>query len=222
MVPRTSLAFPKKSHRKEVNLPRHSVQLAEFFWIMLGDGGINNDWQANITLNATADKRYVRFVVTLCEWLFKISSAIRHRRERNTTIISLASTSVVDFLVAQGLVRGNKVIQETSVPPWIYSKRSYRIACVRGLMDTDGCLFIQRHKTLIREYTYIGLCFTNYCPAVIQFMVDTFADFAITAHISDQGRRVYLYSEKDVLKYLRTFGTSNERISSVYKKWRGG
>ncbi|CAN5736640.1 hypothetical protein BH11PAT2_BH11PAT2_00030 [soil metagenome] len=45
-----SLKYPNKSHRKKVILPAESVKLAEFFGIMMGDGGINNDWQANITL----------------------------------------------------------------------------------------------------------------------------------------------------------------------------
>lgn len=36
-----TLKYPKKSHRKEVILPKYSEDLAEFFGIMMGDGGIN-------------------------------------------------------------------------------------------------------------------------------------------------------------------------------------
>ena len=46
------LAVSEKVIGKKVLLPKHSVHLAEFFGIMLGDGGINNPWQATITLNA--------------------------------------------------------------------------------------------------------------------------------------------------------------------------
>lgn len=49
------LRYPKKSHRKPIRIPAQSVELAEFFGVMMGDGGINNHWQANITLNAEAD-----------------------------------------------------------------------------------------------------------------------------------------------------------------------
>ena len=50
--------------------------------------------------------------------------------------------------------------------------------------------------------------------------MDTFAEFGIIGHISKRGKEVYLYQEDSIVKYLDIFGTSNKRISSVYKKWR--
>src|SRR3989344_1447242 len=103
-----SLKYPKKSHRKKVVLPRYSRTLAEFFGIMMGDGGINNSWQANITLNSVADAPSSYYIQGLCSKLFAISPAVRKRKRSQALVISLASTSVVDFLVANGLPRGNK------------------------------------------------------------------------------------------------------------------
>src|SRR3990167_9504638 len=136
------LKHPKKSHRKKVLLPKHSPELAEFFGIMLGDGGINNDWQATITVNALADKNYANYIVGLCVSLFGVTPAIRKRKDKQALVIALASTSVVDFLVAQGLPRGNKLAGVLQIPKWILAKSEYKRACVRGLVDTDGCLYI--------------------------------------------------------------------------------
>ncbi len=60
----SSLKYPKKSHRKEVVLPQPSEMLAEFFGIMIGDGGINNPWQAKISLNSKSDRKYSHYILS--------------------------------------------------------------------------------------------------------------------------------------------------------------
>jgi len=216
-----ALRYPEKSHRKKVQLPKESVRLAEFFGIMIGDGGINNPWQANITLNSVADVQYIEFVASLCTDLFGVSPAIRKRKGRNASIVSLASTTIVDFLVEKGLMRGNKLKQGLCIPEWILTKRSYKSACVRGLMDTDGCLYVHRHTINHKKYQNIGLCFSSYSPGLIGQVAEIFVEFGIMPHISASGRNIYLYSQKDVSKYLDVFGSSNDRIWSVHKNWRG-
>jgi hypothetical protein len=42
----------------------------------------------------------------------------------------------------------------------------------------------------------------------------------ILGHITNGGKNIYLYRADDIAKYLKVFGTSNDRISSVYKKWK--
>lgn len=216
------LRYPKKSHRKEIHIPRPSKSLAEFFGIMLGDGGINNVWQANITVNASKDAEYVFHIEKLIQNLFGILPAIRKRKARDAIVISAASTALVEFLVGKGLPRGDKLKNGVQIPDWILQKSSYRIACVRGLMDTDGCLFIHEHEVGGRSYTNVGLCFTSYSPKMLGQVAEIFEEFGIMPHNGTQGRSIYLYRADAVAKYLKVFGTSNERISSLYGRWRGG
>lgn len=219
---RHSLKYPRKSHRKTVCLPLLSADLAEFVGIMLGDGGINNPWQANITVNATADAAYSQHVMDLATRLFGVAPAIRKRKGRDALVVSLASTTVVNFLIALGLPRGNKLKAGLKIPSWILKKRVFRVACVRGLVDTDGCLYVHVHRVGGRVYKNIGLCFTSHSPVLIRQVADLFEQFGIMPHISGTGEDVYLYRADAVAKYLEIFGTSNERIKSVYTKWRGG
>ena len=215
-----TLKCPNKSHRKQSILPKYSEELAEFFGIMIGDGGIGNPWQANITLNSIKDAQYAEYVLRLCKKLFGIMPAVRKRKTRNALVLSLASTSVVDFLVANGLVRGNKLKTGLRIPKWILEKPLYKRTCIRGLIDTDGCMFTHTHKVLGKIYKNIGLCFVSYSPELIVQVADIFAEFGIIGHISKRGRDITLYQESAILKYLKIFNTSNERIGSVYKKWR--
>ena len=215
-----TLKYPKKSHRKKVILPKYSEKLAEFFGIMLGDGGINNDWQATITVNSEADVKYSIYVTKLCKELFGILPAVRKRKIKKALVISLASTSVVDFLVEHGLSRGNKLKNGLRMPDWILSKKKYRYACIRGLVDTDGCIYIHKHTVRGKTYRNIGLAFTSLSPELIFQMLPIFEESGIMPHIASRGKDIRLYQADSVLRYLKIFGTSNSRIKSVYEKWR--
>ena len=215
-----TLKYPKKSHRKEVVLPKYSEPLAEFFGIMMGDGGINNDWQATVTVNSIADADYAQYISSLCKKLFNIRPVIRKRKEQNALVISLASTSVVDFLVLNGLPRGNKLRNGLSIPEWIRGKPALEKACVRGLVDTDGCIFTHTHKVGGKEYKNIGLTFTSYDPNLVFQVADIFEKFKIMPHITKRGRDICLYQADSVAQYLKVFKTSNNRIESVYRRWK--
>jgi len=216
------LRYPKKSHRKLVNLPGASDTLAEFFGIMLGDGGINNAWQANVTLNTEADAAYIEFVKKMMQTLFHVSPRIMHRTTRKASIVSLASTSVVDFLVDKGLPRGNKLAQGLRIPDWILGRKTYKMACVRGLVDTDGCLVLHRHTVAGNAYRNLYLSFSSASPELLGNVAKILLEHKLMPHLANNQRELWLYRSADVEKYLRIFNTSNERIRSVYREWRDG
>lgn len=220
MAPVNTLKYPKKSHRKTVLLPSPSIKLAEFFGIMMGDGAIGNSWQAVISLNSKADASYAVYVQDLIFELFGIQPKVSKRKESNTLLLTLTSTDVVDFLLSKGLVYGDKIKGNILIPEWILNNDQYRRACVRGLMDTDGCLYIHRHVVSNKRYENLGLCFTSYAQPLLRQVAVIFEQFGVIPHISSHGRRIYLYSAKSVAKYVTVFGSSNDRILSIYEKWR--
>lgn len=216
-----SLKYPRKSHRKKVQLPLPSVSLAEFFGIMLGDGGINNPWQANVTLNAIKDYEYSLYVQRLIKRLFAVTPTSFRYKTRNAIRILINGISIVDFLVSKGLPRGNKLKAGLKIPKWVLSKPEYRCAAVRGLVDTDGCIFVHKHTVAGKVYRNIGLTFSSRSPELIFQIAAIFEEFGIMPHISARWADIYLYRKEAVERYLKIFGSSNKRISSVYKKWRG-
>lgn len=215
------LRYPNKSHRKLIFIPSNSIQLAELLGIIFGDGGINNNWQLVISLNSTRDLKYSKYVSDLLKRLFNITVATRKRPNQNTLVLVCSSTTLIDFLVKKGAVRGNKVLQQIDIPDWIKYNTEYRKCFVRGLVDTDGCLFIHRHIVNGRLHKNIGLCFTNYSKKLISSVATILKEFEVKNNITDKDRRIYLYSEKAVVKYLDIFGSSNPRILEKYQEWRG-
>ena len=53
-------------------------------------------------------------------------------------------------------------------------------------------------------------------------MAQILREAKIEPHITDKNRRIYLYREQSVVKYLSVFQTSNPRISRVHELWRDG
>jgi len=218
----TSLQYPKKSHRNKILLPKHSVRLAEFFGIMLGDGGINNEWQATITVNATKDREFVQHIKGLVKLLFGVTSTSFIYKTKNAERILVNGISLVDFLVSEGLPRGNKLRAGLMIPTWILRNNKYSYACVRGLIDTDGCMFIHTHTVGGKVYKNIGLTFSSRSPELISQVAAILEKSGIIPHVNLRGTDIYVYRKDSIERYLKTFGSSNNRISSVHKKWRDG
>ena len=189
--------------------------------IEFGDGGIGNPWQVVITLNSKKDTEYAKYVIGLLYSLFGIDAVVRKRKNENTLQLVSSSTSLVDFLVTKGAVRGDKIAQCINIPEWIHGRVRYEKAFVRGLMDTDGCLYIHKHTIKSIVYKNIGLCFTSSSQNLLNSVADIFHKFEIKPHITDKGRRIYLYSKDSVIKYLHIFGSANPRIIEKYKDWKG-
>lgn len=218
MAPISSLLFPAKSHRKPVLLPEYSPELAEFFGIMMGDGGIGNPWQANITLNSIADREYSSHVIALSEELFGITPKLIQRKDKNALIHQINSTSVVDFLVENGLPRGNKILNKLSIPSWIMAAEHFRSRCLRGLMDTDGCIYTHRHTVNGKQYINVGLNFSSYANDLFAQARSIFEEFGFMPHINRRGNGLFIYREKEIARYLEIIGTSNPRISSAFER----
>lgn len=214
------LRYPKKSHRKSITIPKDSSKLAELLGIVFGDGGINNEWQLVISLNSILDADYSQYISKLIKDLFNINPAIRKRPNQNTLVVVSTSTTLVDFLVSKGAARGNKILQQINIPLWIKSHTEYKKAFVRGLVDTDGCLFIHKHYINNVIYNNLGFCFTSFSENLIHSVATILLEFGIKPHITPDNQNIYLYSAKTIQKYLHIFGSSNERLNHKYAIWR--
>jgi DNA-binding transcriptional regulator WhiA len=214
------LRYPKKSHRKVINTPGESADLAEALGIITGDGGINNDWQLVITLNSTADIEYSRYVQNLLTKLFGIEVAVRKRPNQNAMVLVCSSINLIEYLLTIGAVKGNKIKQGIDMPSWVKDNLEFEKAFVRGLIDTDGCLYTHKHTVTGRSYYNLGFCFTSMSKNLIGSVAITLAKHGITPHLTKNGSRIYIYKLNDISKYLEIFQSSNPRITGKYIQWR--
>lgn len=192
--------------------PRFSKELAEFVGIVLGDGGISKN-QITITLNRVTDKEYFKFVQKLTAKLFDIPigtySDVRSLARR----IVLSRTALVAYLTSSsiGLKKGNKVRQQVDIPQWIKENQQYSAACVRGLIDTDGCTIIHRYVSKGKEYCYKKVSFTSRSYPLIQSVSSILSSIGIKHRIAKDKWDVRIEAKKDVEKYFRLVGTHNPK-----------
>ena len=188
---------------------KKSVDLAEFVGIMLGDGGITKE-QATITLNSEADKQYIEYVTNLGRILFGDKPAIIKKKDCKAIDLRYSGIKLVNFLISIGLKRGNKVKRQVGVPDWVKKSNSYKIACLKGLMDTDGCVVVSTHKVGLKRYVYYNPCFANRSKPLLNFVTDTLIEQGL--HPSVAGERIWLYNKAEIRAYFDHVGSSNARL----------
>lgn len=203
--------------RKEIYNPGYSLELAEFIGIMLGDGGLTN-YQLNITLNSQTDKEYLAYVKSLIEKLFHIQSSVMLRKNENAARIVVSGKNLVELLAGRyGLKVGNKVRQSVTVPDWVLKKNEFAVACLRGLMDTDGSCYAYAHNVNKKRYYNFALCFTNASFPLLKSFYTILDKNGY--HPCMTGRRVYVHRKNEIAKYFQEVGTHNNKHLHKYQKF---
>ncbi len=200
--------------------PNLSPKLAEFMGIMLGDGGIGK-LQISITLNSVKDLDYSHYVIRLCKSLFGNKPKTRKRRNANALEIYYNGINLIKILMNLGLVPGNKVKNQVGVPNWIKANSKYRILCLRGLMDTDGGIFIHKYMVRGKLYYYKKISFSNRSLPLLKFVYNTLIELNFHPKLLNkiENKQVWLYNSHEIQQYLKIVGSSNYRL---YKYQEGG
>lgn len=202
-------------HRKKYCFPiNYNSDLAEYIGILLGDGGLTPG-QVFITLNYIADREYISYVMSLCKRLFKVTPGCYKRKESNAYVIYLCGIDLINFLVNIGLKTGNKVKNQVGVPSWIKLNNDFKIACLRGLMDTDGGIFTHNYNVNGKLYKYRKICFSNRSLPLLFFVKDTLEELGLTPKLANkiETKHVWLYNNNEVKEYLKLVGTHNSRLN---------
>lgn len=201
--------------KKDFIVPHYSEALAELVGIILGDGAIN-DYQVRITLDRNRDKEYAEFVAKLMESVLGERPSQMVRKEDNTIALTISGAGLVETLEKIGMQRGNRVVHQVGFPRWIRGKLAYRIACTRGLFDTDGGFYFHQ-KT---KKKYLGWCFANFSKPILSEVADTLRE--LDFNVKKVGEhKLYMYRAESMSRYLKVIGSNNPKNAAKLKFWRG-
>ena len=196
---------------KKINKPEFSPELAEMIGIFLGDGGISQ-FQVVVTLHRIDDAEYSEYVQKLIKKLFGVEASLYEEKDALANNICVSRRELVKYLTdVVGLKVGNKVTQQVEVPQWIIGKMDFRKACLRGLVDTDGCLIIHKYKVNGKLYTYKKLGFSNSSKPLVDFVHSTLNSIGIRARIAKQGTEVRVDGIEDMKKYFSVISSNNQK-----------
>jgi len=203
---------------REINLPMESEQLAELCGIIMGDGHVNN-YQISMTTNLRTDYKHALFVQKLFKSCFSTPVSIRKRYNKNVVIVVLSSKVAADFLVKKGLVRGHKINADMRIPAWIKKNKAYSKAFIRGLFDTDGCVYLDKHQIKGKLYKYIGWTITSNAGTFLLDVTNLMEQLGFPVTKRPSQNSVFLRRREEVKRYFAEIGTSNSKHKARYRQF---
>ena len=97
--------------------------------------------------------QYIKEVEKILTNFFKKKPYIYFRKDAGVTYLEISKKNIDSILQ---IPVGDKIKNKVSVPKWIWKKNSHIKSCIRGLFDTDGCLYITGGK-----YKIVNFCSHN-------------------------------------------------------------
>lgn len=207
-----------KKYTNSFRKPRESSDFAEFIGIMLGDGGLTTH-QCTVYLSSETDQEYAEYIKRLIKKLFDSTPSIYKHKRWKMLKVSISGINLVKYLTSRGLCTGNKVHLQVGVPDWVCAKPEYIKACIRGLIDTDGCFTLHKYKVNSKEYCYPKICFSNRSEPLLCFVYQGLKQFGFNPKRTYK-YGVWLHNQNEVRRYLKEIGTRNLKPS--VKKILGG
>lgn len=205
---------------RKIKTPRKTGAFAEFIGIVIGDGHVDR-YQVSISTNSETDIAHAEYISNLAQKLFGIPVTMNTRSSSLAIVVLVSSKAVCELLVRQGIPRGSKQRLGVAFPGWITSSPILTNSCIKGLFDTDGCVFQDKHQIRGKSYQSIGIAFANNEPNVLDFFYKALISLGL--HPTQTSKhRVFLRRSRDVEAYFRIVGTSNPKHHARFLAFRKG
>ena len=204
-----------KGSLKEIKIAKKSKELAELIGIILGDGNIHyfkkgkkiGSYMLRIAGDKINDYDYItRYVFNLIKRLFNVEPKIE-KRKSNEILVIVHSRRLVEFLIEHGLKSGDKIKNNTSIPQWVFEDKEYLKSCIRGLIDTDGCIYSLKPK----YPNYYQLSFKNYNSQLLKDVRRAFITLGYPISNISKDIQIYLTQQKYLRKFYKEIGFSNKK-----------
>ena len=105
------------------------------------------------------------------------------------------SKELFNFLIKKGVKIGR---EKKTIPSWIYEREEYKIGLLRGLIDTDGSIFLSSKK-----------CILNFSGSNLSQNILTMFQKVLNRNVYVSGKNVNITSLKGIKRYMKLVGSSN-------------
>ncbi len=205
--------------RKTIKHPVYSERLAEFMGIMAGDGHLAR-YQVLMSTHSQTDYAHACFVAKLGEELFGIKAKITNRKDENTTTVVFSSRTMSESIERLGMPAGNKLKNGLSIPDWILTSNDYKKAYIRGLFDTDGCIFLDKHAVKHKIYAHTGWMITSASIDFRKQIVLVLNQLGYHPTCQPTQMSVFLRRQKEVWRYFHEIGSSNDKHLKRFQEFK--
>ncbi len=143
--------------------------------------------------------------------LFSIAPKIYNIKGAKAVKIVVNRKKLVDFCQDIGLVKGNKIKHQIDIPNWIKENSDFSKACVRGLIDTDGCFYNNTYVVNGKKYFYFKIAFISASKPLISAVAKILRSMGIKVIIDKNFRDIRIVERQYVLKYIKEIGSHNQK-----------
>ncbi|MDP3995176.1 MAG: LAGLIDADG family homing endonuclease [bacterium] len=135
----------------------NKLNLAYIVGVALGDGNLSNPNGRAVRLRVTCDTKYPDLIKRIIKNLQtilpnnKVSIVPRNKNYLDVSCFSNKLENLLGWKVGQG----SKIKQKARAPRWIFSSKKLIRNCLKGLIETDGSIYLDRKYTMVNFITAI-------------------------------------------------------------------
>ncbi len=195
-----------------------SEEMSELIGAIIGDGNIYKNRYVEISGDRILDLDYFKQ---------RLSPIIRKELSYTPFIrtgpfgvrLRINNKNFTFFLNKLGIQSGKGKTYNVRIPTVISKSRKRSKACIRGIIDTDGCLAFDKRRVYRTPYPRILLHIRNRGLSIQLYQIFLAKGFKPTFSIHNtrfgEAYTVYLNGRVQVLKYIKEIGFSNNRHLKV-------
>src|SRR3989344_9051392 len=202
----------------EQEMLKLNSELCELVGAFIGDGYLSrygkNHLVVGISGNAVLDEEYLKLHVSpiVKKYFPSAKPSFSYRNDENTLQLRFYSPELADFLLSLGFLPGIKT-RTVKIPSIIEQDKKLLYATIRGIFDTDGCLFLDKRKKYKKPYPRITIQIAS-IPLISQLEKHLSLEFSLYVDKSNRdGKRntLEIYGHKQLERFLKQIGFSNKR-----------
>ncbi|MBI2630292.1 hypothetical protein HYW76_04255 [Candidatus Pacearchaeota archaeon] len=204
----------KRCKKFNINLPINK-EISYFIGLFIGDG-FTNKYNRYYLIQFTGDKSEKSFYKTLiseyCKRNFNITPIIKNDRISKAIRVNVYSLDLFNLITNRFKIPAGRKSRTVLIPEEILkSEKEILKYCIRGIYDAEGCVFFDRRKFYLHPYPRVELHMNN--VGLINQVYNILKDLKIKCNlgITKDGRRITIYGEDQVKKFMKEIGFSNPK-----------
>lgn len=206
-----------------MNIKYWTPKFAEFYGILLGDGCIckfinhnRTHYAIIIDGNSKTDKKYYEYIKKLIFFIIKRKVNLHFRKNCNGIFIRFEAKNFAIFLNKhfnfpfgkKGKIKiNNKFITSNLIK-----------SVLRGLFDTDGCLYFTKNNSHLRYYPIIEI--SSHSSNMVSQLKNILTNLGFKVKISFYKDSIKLHGKQNVEKWMEEIGSNNPYKFSKFKIWK--
>lgn len=176
--------------------------------LALGDGNLSNSNGRAVRLRITCDVKYEKLNKHIFQSLQKFlpdNKVFVCRNTKRTSVDIACYSNYLENLLGWKAKNGTKYSQKVRIPEWVLTNKNFIKECLRGLIQTDGSIYMDRGYKMVN----------------IVSNIESLAKSAITA-INFLGYKpnIQIHNDPKTIKYTIRISKDVNRFIKDIKLWK--